>query len=65
MGQRTQDRAAVLLYRRARKQACEQELMLRLYVPQNLYNLSDAGTVAEAVDSRAASDFCDKDIGLV
>ena len=39
--------------------------MLRLYVPQNLYNLSDAGTVAEAVDSRAASDFCGKDIGLV
>lgn len=34
------------------------ELMLRLYVLQNLYNLSDEGTVAEAVDSRAASDFC-------
>lgn len=32
--------------------------MLRLYVLQNLYNLSDEGTVAEAVDSRAASDFC-------
>lgn len=34
------------------------ELMLRLYVLQNLYNLSDEGTVAEAVDSRACSDFC-------
>lgn len=34
------------------------ELMLRLYVLQNLYDLSDEGTVAEAVDSRAASDFC-------
>lgn len=34
------------------------ELMLRLYVLQNLYNLSDEGTVAEAVDSRAASEFC-------
>lgn len=34
------------------------ELMLRLYVLQNLYNLSDEGTVAEAVDSRAFSDFC-------
>lgn len=34
------------------------ELMLRLYVLQNLYNLSDEGTVAETVDSRACSDFC-------
>lgn len=34
------------------------ELMLRLYVLQNLYDLSDEGTVAEAMDSRAASDFC-------
>ena len=34
------------------------ELMLRLYVLQNLYNLSDEATVAEAVDSRAASGFC-------
>ena len=34
------------------------ELMLRLYVLQNLYDLSDEGTVAEAIDSRAASDFC-------
>lgn len=32
--------------------------MLRLYVLQNLYNLSVEGTVAEAVDSRASSDFC-------
>lgn len=34
------------------------ELMLRLYVLENLYTLSDEGTVAEAVDSRAASEFC-------
>ena len=34
------------------------ELMLRLYLLQNLYNLSDEGTVAEAIDSRAFSDFC-------
>ena len=33
------------------------ELMLRLYLLQNLYNLSDEATVAEAVDSRAFSDF--------
>lgn len=32
--------------------------MLRLHVLQNLYNLSDEGTVTEAVDSRAALDFC-------
>ncbi len=34
------------------------ELMLRLYVVQNLYTLSDEGTVAEVIDSRAFSDFC-------
>ena len=34
------------------------ELMLRLYVLQNLYTLSDDGTVAEVIDSRAFSDFC-------
>mgnify|MGYP001184948628 CR=1 FL=1 len=32
--------------------------MLRLYLLQNLYTLSDEATVAEAVDSRAFSDFC-------
>lgn len=34
------------------------ELILRPYVLQNLYNLSDEGTVVEAMDSRAASEFC-------
>jgi len=34
------------------------ELMLRLYLLQNLYNLSDEATVAEAIDSRAFSEFC-------
>lgn len=37
------------------------ELMLRLYVLQNLYNLSDMATVTEAVDSRAFSEFCGVD----
>lgn len=37
------------------------ELMLRLYVLQNLYSLSDGGTVAEVIDSRAFSDFCGVD----
>ena len=32
--------------------------MLRIYLVQNLYNLSDMATVAEAIDSRAFSDFC-------
>ena len=36
----------------------ELELMLRLYLLQNLYTLSDEATVAEAIDSRAFSDFC-------
>ena len=34
------------------------ELMLRLYVLQNLYTLSDEGTVSEVIDSRAFSEFC-------
>jgi IS5 family transposase len=34
------------------------ELMLRLYLLQNLYDLSDEATVAEAIDSRAFSEFC-------
>ena len=37
------------------------ELMLRLYVLQNLYTLSDDGTVAEVIDSRAFSEFCGVD----
>ena len=32
-------------------------MLLRLYVLQNLYTLSDDGTVAEVIDSRAFSDF--------
>ena len=34
------------------------ERMLRIYLLQNLYNLSDMATVAEVIDSRALSDFC-------
>ena len=33
-------------------------LMLRLHVLQNLYDLSDEGTAAEVIDSRAFSEFC-------
>ena len=32
--------------------------MLRIYLVQNLYNLSDMAAVAEVIDSRAFSDFC-------
>lgn len=35
--------------------------MLRLCLLQNLYDLSDEGKAAEAIDSRAFSDFCDVD----
>ena len=35
--------------------------MLRIYMLQNLYDLSDEGTVAEVIDSRAFSDFCGVD----
>ena len=37
------------------------ELMLRLYLLQNLYNLSDEATVSEAIDSHAFSEFCGVD----
>ena len=36
-------------------------LMVRLFILQNLYDLSDEGTVAEVIDSRAFSDFCGVD----
>ena len=39
----------------------ELELMLRIYVLQNLYDLSDMATVAEVIDSRAFSEFCGVD----
>ena len=37
------------------------ELMLRIYLLQNLYDLSDMSTVAEVIDSRAFSEFCGVD----
>ena len=37
------------------------ELMLRIYMLQNLYDLSDESTAAEVIDSRAFSDFCGVD----
>ena len=36
----------------------ELELMLRLYILQNLYDLSDEAVSTETIDSRAFSDFC-------
>lgn len=39
------------------------ELMLRIYMLENLYDLSDMGTVAEVLDSRAFSEFCGVDSG--
>ena len=39
------------------------ELMLRIYMLENLYDLSDMGTVAEVIDSRAFSEFCGVDSG--
>ena len=39
----------------------ELELMLRIHLLQNLYNLSDMSTMGEVIDSRAFSDFCGVD----
>lgn len=37
------------------------ELMLRLHILQNLYDLADEATSAEVIDSRAFSEFCGVD----
>jgi len=37
------------------------ERMLRIYLIQNLYDLSDMATVADVIDSRAFSEFCGVD----
>lgn len=37
------------------------ERMLRIYVLQNLYDLSDMSVMTEVIDSRAFSDFCEVD----
>ncbi len=34
------------------------ELMLRIYILQNVYNLADMAIMNEIIDSRAFSDFC-------
>ena len=37
------------------------EVMLRIHLVQNLYNLSDMATMTEVIDSRAFSEFCGVD----
>ncbi len=37
------------------------ELMLRIYILQNLYDLSDMRVMTEVIDSRAFSEFCGVD----
>jgi IS5 family transposase len=37
------------------------ELMIRLHIVQNLYDLSDMGTSEQVIDSRAFSEFCGVD----
>ena len=37
------------------------EVMLRIHLVQNLYGLSDMGTMTEVIDSRAFSEFCGVD----
>ncbi len=37
------------------------ELMVRIYVLQNLYDLSDMRVMTEVIDSRAFSEFCGVD----
>lgn len=51
VGRMGQDHAAVYYKGERGNKPYELDLMLRLYALQNLYNLSDDGTVAEAMDS--------------
>ena len=37
------------------------EVMLRIHLVQNLYDLSDMATMTEVIDSRAFSEFCGVD----
>ena len=39
----------------------ELELMLRIHILQNLYDLSDMRVMTEVIDSRAFSEFCSVD----
>ena len=39
----------------------ELELMLRIFILQNLYDLSDMKAMNEVIDSRAFSEFCGVD----
>ena len=48
----------VLLRGEVRNKPYELELMLRIHLLQNLYDLSDMGARNEVIDSRAFSDFC-------
>ena len=61
MGRVDRTHSAVLLQRRAWNKPYDLELMLRIYMLQNLYDLSDMATVAEVIDSRAFSEFCGVD----
>ena len=55
------DNQADLLQRRSRKQPYDLELMLRIFILQNLYDLADMKVMNEVIDSRAFSDFCGVD----
>jgi Transposase and inactivated derivatives, IS5 family len=62
MGRVDRDNQAVLLFRGERgNKPFELELMLRIHVLQNLYELSDMGAMGEVIDSRAFSEFCGVD----
>ena len=53
--------SAVLLQRRARQQTLSAGDHAASVPAANLYDLSDEATAAEAIDSRAFSDFCGVD----
>lgn len=50
--------AALLIEGERGNKPYELELMLRLFILKNLFDLSDEGTVVEVIDSRTFSDFC-------
>lgn len=58
MGGLGKDHSAVLFKGDRGNKPYELDLMPHLHILQNLYELSDKGTAAEGIDSRAFSDFC-------
>lgn len=55
------DNQAVIIIKERAATSHDLELMIRIYILQNLYDLSDMRVMIEVIDSRAFSEFCGVD----